>query len=62
LPPNNLNSDHAGVVSLISIDSDVTERSADLPEHAPFPISFWQWIGIALAVLLIGIIAKKRFR
>jgi len=47
---------------LISIDSDVTERSADLPEHAPFPISFWQWIGIALAVLLIGIIVKKRFR
>lgn len=62
LPPNNLNSDHAGVVSLISIDSDVTERSADLPEHAPFPISFWQWIGIALVAVVIGIIVKKRFR
>jgi hypothetical protein len=62
LPPNNLNSDHAGVVSLISIDSDITERSADLPEHAPFPISFWQWVGIALAVIVIGIIVKKRFR
>ncbi len=61
-PPNNLNSDHAGVVSLISIDSDVTERSADLPEHAPFPISFWQWVAIALSVLVIGIIVKKRFR
>ena len=62
LPPNNLNSDHAGVVSLIRIDSEITERSGDLPEHAPFPISFWQWVGIALAVLIIGIIARKRFR
>jgi endonuclease/exonuclease/phosphatase family metal-dependent hydrolase len=62
LPPNNLNSDHAGVVSLIRIDSQVTERSADLPEHAPFPISFWQWVGIALIVLIVGLIAKKRFR
>jgi len=62
LPPNNLNSDHAGVVSLLRIDSDVTERSADLPEHAPFPISFWQWVGIGLALLIIGIIARKRFR
>jgi hypothetical protein len=62
LPPDNLNSDHAGVVSLLSIDSQITERSADLPEHAPFPISFWQWVGIALAVLVIGTIVKKRFR
>jgi hypothetical protein len=62
LPPNNLNSDHAGVVSLISIDSEITERSGDLPEHAPFPISFWQWVGIALVILIIGIIVRKRFR
>jgi hypothetical protein len=62
LPPNNLNSDHAGVVSLIRIDSQVTERSADLPEHAPFPISIWQWVGIALVALIMGIIVKKRFR
>ncbi len=62
LPPNNLNSDHAGVVSLLRIDSDITERSADLPEHAPFPISFWQWVGIGLALLIMGIIVRKRFR
>lgn len=62
LPPNNLNSDHAGIVSLLSIDSQITERSADLPEHAPFPISFWQWVGIALALLVAGVIVKKRFR
>ena len=55
LPPNNLNSDHAGIVSLLSIDSQITERSADIPEHAPFPISFWQWVAIALSVLVIGI-------
>jgi hypothetical protein len=62
LPPNNLNSDHAGIVSLIRIDSQVTDRSADLPEHAPFPISFWQWVAIALAVLVIGFTVKKRFK
>jgi len=62
VPPSNLNSDHAGVVSLIAIDSTATERSADLPEHAPFPISFWQWVGLALAALIVGIIVKKRFR
>ena len=62
LPPNNLNSDHAGIVSLIRIDSQVTERSADLPGHAPFPISFWQWVGIAVAVLIIGFTIKKRFK
>jgi endonuclease/exonuclease/phosphatase family metal-dependent hydrolase len=61
-PPNNLASDHAGVVSLISINSAASERSADLPEHAPFPISFWQWVGIAFAVLIIGLIVRKRFR
>ena len=61
-PPNNLASDHAGVVSLISIDSAVSERSADLPEHAPFPISFWQWVGIVIAVAIVGIIVRKRFR
>jgi len=62
VPPSNLNSDHAGVVSLIAIDSTATERSPDLPEHAPFPISFWQWVGLALAALIVGIIVKKRFR
>jgi endonuclease/exonuclease/phosphatase family metal-dependent hydrolase len=62
LPPNNLNTDHAGVVSLIKIDSQITERSADLPEHAPSPMTFWRWVGIALVLLLIGIIFKKRFR
>jgi hypothetical protein len=62
LPPNNLNSDHAGVVSLITIDSEITERSADLPEHAPFPISFWQWVGLAISALIVGFIVKKRFR
>ena len=59
LPPNNLNSDHAGVVSLISIDSEITERSADLPEHAPFPISFWQWV-LILLILIITFIFWRR--
>jgi len=58
-PPNNLNTDHAGVVSTLLINSDQTERSADLPEHAPFPISFWQWVGIGVLVAIAALVIRK---
>ena len=58
-PPNNLNSDHAGVVAQISIDSAISQRSADLPEHAPFPISFWQWVCIGLIFLVSYLTYRK---
>ncbi len=57
--PNNLNTDHAGIVATLSINSTVSERSADLPEHAPFPISFWQWVGIGLLVAIAVLIYRK---
>jgi hypothetical protein len=58
-PPNNLNSDHAGVVTQLSIGSSISERSADLPAHTPFPISFWQWVCIALIILVSYLTYRK---
>ena len=57
--PNNLNTDHAGVVATLEIPASSTERSADLPEHAPFPISFWQWVGIVAIASIIALIIRK---
>ena len=59
IAPNNLNTDHAGVVATLEIPASSTERSADLPEHAPFPISFWQWVGIAVIASIIALIIRK---
>ena len=59
-PPNNLNTDHAGIVATLAINSNVSERSADLPEHAPFPISFWQWVGIAIVAVIIALVIRKK--
>lgn len=58
-PSNNLNTDHAGVFATLQIDSDVTTRSADLPEHAPFPISFWQGVGILLSLAITFFILRR---
>lgn len=59
-PPNNLNTDHAGIVATLAINSTVSERSADLPEHAPFPISFWQWVGIVIVAVIIAVVIRKK--
>jgi hypothetical protein len=61
-PPNNLNTDHAGIVATLTINSNVSERSSDLPEHAPFPISFWQWVGIGIIVLILVVIIRRKRR
>ena len=45
--------DHAGVVTELKITSTNKTESPDLPAHKPFPISFWQWVGMG-TMLLIG--------
>ena len=59
-PPNNLNTDHAGIVATLAINSNNSYRSADLPEHAPFPISFWQWVGIGILAAIVFVVVRKR--
>jgi hypothetical protein len=54
-----LATDHAGVVSTLVLDGSKSARSDDLPEHKPFPISFWQWVGLALFTLLVLLIFRK---
>lgn len=53
--------DHAGIVSEFKITSKSRSISPALPAHKPFPISFWQWVGIAL-VALVGWLVLRRLR
>lgn len=50
--------DHASVVAKVLIPTN-SVQSAPLPDHAPFPISFWNLIGIAVAALTAALIALK---
>jgi endonuclease/exonuclease/phosphatase family metal-dependent hydrolase len=52
-------SDHAGIVSELEITSANPDLDAPLDSHKPFPISFWQWVGLGLSALAIVIIARK---
>jgi endonuclease/exonuclease/phosphatase family metal-dependent hydrolase len=61
-PPENgmWASDHAGTVVKLSLPAS-TQESPALAEHAPFPISFWNWVGIALvAAIIIWRLRKRR--
>ena len=52
--------DHASVVAKLLIPADVALTAQPLPEHAPFPISFWNWVGIALVALVAFLIYRRR--
>jgi hypothetical protein len=45
-------SDHAGVVASLVINQGDNLISPTLDAHQPFPISFWQWVGIFLILLI----------
>ena len=51
--------DHAGVFAEFAITNTSTSESAALPSHKPFPISFWQWIGILLLALITWRIVRR---
>jgi Endonuclease/Exonuclease/phosphatase family len=53
--------DHASVVAKVSIPTNSIQSEA-LPDHAPFPITFWNWVGIVLLISLSGIIYLRRRR
>ena len=54
--------DHAGVFAEFTILNTLAGESEPLPEHKPFPISFWQWVGIALLALIIWRIKRRLTR
>ena len=54
--------DHAGIFAEFSILNTLSGQSAPLDSHKPFPISFWQWVGIALLALIIWRIIRRLTR
>ena len=54
--------DHAGVLAEFTITETSTIDRANLPSHKPFPISFWQWVGIALLALILWRIKRRLTR
>ena len=54
--------DHAGVFAVFSILNTLSGQSAPLDSHKPFPISFWQWVGIVLLALIIWRIVRRLTR
>ena len=54
--------DHAGVFAEFTILNTLAGESEPLPEHKPFPISFWQWVGIALLAFIIWRIKRRLTR
>ena len=54
--------DHASVVANLLIPADVAlGENSPPPAHSPFPISFWDWVGIAFLVV-IGVLIYRRLR
>ncbi len=54
-------SDHAGIVAQINLPTN-NQLSEPLPDHAPFPISFWNWVGIAMIGITTAIVFVRRER
>lgn len=52
-------SDHAGVVVKILIQNGENSISPALDAHKPFPVSFWQWVGIFLILLITWIFWRR---
>ena len=62
MPSSNFcnDTDHASIVAKLILPSN-TVLSPVLDGHAPFPISFWNWVGIGLVVVIgVGVYFIKR--
>ena len=57
-----LESDHAGIFTTVAIAAGANGSTPDLPSHKPFPISFWQWIGLAILALISFLIIRSKRR
>ena len=57
-----LETDHAGLFTTLAIPAGVNGSNPDLPSHKPFPISFWQWVGLAILALITYLIIRRRRR
>ena len=53
--------DHAGIVATVHLPHS-TALSVSPDAHTPFPISFWNWVGISLFISIVGIITWRRKR
>lgn len=54
-------SDHAGIVAQINLPKN-NKLSEPLPDHAPFPISFWNWVGIVIIGVPAALVFVRRAR
>jgi hypothetical protein len=52
-------SDHAGLVAEVHLPESGL-ISPPLDAHAPFPISFWNWVGLFLIAISTAIILRRR--
>lgn len=52
-------SDHAGLVANVILPQS-SLQSESLPKHAPFPISFWNGVGILFLVTFVGIFYRRK--
>lgn len=52
-------SDHAGIVATVHLPQS-SALSVSLDPHSPFPISFWNWVGITLIGFISFIIYQRR--
>jgi endonuclease/exonuclease/phosphatase family metal-dependent hydrolase len=54
--------DHAGVVAKLLIPRNQAGTADPLDAHAPFPISFWNWVGIFILACLVFLIYRRKTR
>lgn len=52
--------DHAGVVSTMGVSNVGSSSDFNVPPaHQPFPISFWQWVGIGTLLIIVWRIRRR---